>query len=215
MASRKNHNTASLASVIRETREDRGISIRELGRRAGVSAGQISRIEAGEVEKPSRETLGAIARALGGRPDPLLVIAGHFDEGREVERLRSAFDQIADEHDTAISAANEFDFQLDDVPWTDPGALDRGDRLVLARRLFTAPVLDPVDFLADDGADEVIRTELRELMRAWPALTPERRRLIRGLLADQEVLSTFERMPNPPGRYEMDVRLSQRNDDGK
>src|SRR5947199_14912 len=39
-----------------------GLSVRELARRAGVSAAQVSRIESSHVRKPSRETIVAMAR---------------------------------------------------------------------------------------------------------------------------------------------------------
>jgi transcriptional regulator with XRE-family HTH domain len=67
-----------------------GISIRELARRADVSAAQISRIESGEVLKPSREILVALARALNRNPLPLLILAGHVageDARRSLLRL--------------------------------------------------------------------------------------------------------------------------------
>lgn len=56
-----------------------GLSARELARRAGVSAAQVSRIESGQVTRPSREILVALARALNRNPLPLIVLAGHMD----------------------------------------------------------------------------------------------------------------------------------------
>ena len=49
-----------------------------------VSAAQISRVESGEVLRPSREILVALARALNRNPLPLLILAGHVagDEAR-------------------------------------------------------------------------------------------------------------------------------------
>ena len=43
----------TLAEVIREARVRARLSMRELARRSGLSAARISRIEAGEVERPS------------------------------------------------------------------------------------------------------------------------------------------------------------------
>jgi transcriptional regulator with XRE-family HTH domain len=70
-----------VGETIRRTREGFGLSIRELGRRAGISAAQLSRIEAGHVEQPSIDTLVAVARALDRNPKPLLIASGHI--GRE------------------------------------------------------------------------------------------------------------------------------------
>ncbi len=69
-----------LREVIREAREELELSIRELARRSGISAGQISRIESGDVDKPSPSTLSALAAALGRSPVPLLYLAEHIDE---------------------------------------------------------------------------------------------------------------------------------------
>jgi transcriptional regulator with XRE-family HTH domain len=68
-----------------------GISIRELARRAEVSAAQISRIEAGHVLKPSREILVALGRALNRNPLPLLVLAGHLEGAEAQTALRPYF----------------------------------------------------------------------------------------------------------------------------
>lgn len=68
-----------------------GMSIRELARRADVSAAQISRIEAGHVLKPSREILVALGRALNRNPLPLLVLAGHLDGAEAGTALRPYF----------------------------------------------------------------------------------------------------------------------------
>jgi transcriptional regulator with XRE-family HTH domain len=59
-----------------------GLSIRELGRRTGVSAAQLSRIEAGRVRQPSIDTLVAVATAVGRSPKALLIVSGHIS-GRE------------------------------------------------------------------------------------------------------------------------------------
>src|SRR3954453_2966697 len=68
-----------VGGLVRAGREQHRISLRELGRRSGISAGQISRIEAGEVERPSVETLQAIAEALGRSAAPLLLAAGYIE----------------------------------------------------------------------------------------------------------------------------------------
>jgi hypothetical protein len=52
--------------------------MREIARRSGLSPAQISRIESGDVEQPSAETLTRIARALERNPEALLIATGRF-----------------------------------------------------------------------------------------------------------------------------------------
>ena len=91
-----------LGAVLAEAREQGGVdvpagmSIRQLARRAGVSAAQISRIEAGEVRKPSREILVALGKALNRNPLPLLVLAGHLTRGDAQTALRPFFREGAE-----------------------------------------------------------------------------------------------------------------------
>jgi transcriptional regulator with XRE-family HTH domain len=80
-----------LGETIRRAREGFGFSIRELGRRAGVSAAQLSRIEAGQVEQPSIDTLVAVARALDRNPKPLLIASGHIGREEALATLRPMF----------------------------------------------------------------------------------------------------------------------------
>lgn len=68
-----------------------GLSVRELARRAGVSAAQVSRIESGQVSRPSREILVAIARALNRNPLPLIILAGHLDAREAQDALAPLF----------------------------------------------------------------------------------------------------------------------------
>jgi transcriptional regulator with XRE-family HTH domain len=80
-----------VGETIRRTREGLGLSIRELGRRAGVSAAQLSRIEAGQVAQPSIDTLVAVARALDRNPKPLLIASGHIGREEALATLRPMF----------------------------------------------------------------------------------------------------------------------------
>jgi transcriptional regulator with XRE-family HTH domain len=56
----------ALGEVLRARRNDRGESQEEVGYRAGLTAGTVSRIELGE-GRPEWETVRAIARALDFR----------------------------------------------------------------------------------------------------------------------------------------------------
>ncbi len=98
-----------VGEAIRRAREGLGLSIRELGRRAGVSAAQLSRIEAGQVEQPSIDTLVAVARALDRNPKPLLIASGHIRRAEALATLRPMFrEHRSDVYDP------EFDSELVD-----------------------------------------------------------------------------------------------------
>lgn len=70
----------SLGHVIREAREQLDLTIRELGRVAGISHTQLGRIESGKVQTPSKEMLATIAKALDRNPLPLLILGGHLSD---------------------------------------------------------------------------------------------------------------------------------------
>src|SRR5688572_6316295 len=74
-----------LGPLIKEMREASRVPLRELGRRAGVSAGQLSRIENGQVAQPAQDTLERLARALDRDPRPLEFLAD-----------RMSFEEICD-----------------------------------------------------------------------------------------------------------------------
>ncbi len=84
----------TLAEVIREARVRTRLSMRELARRSGLSAAQVSRIEAGAVERPVAETLVRLAKALGRDAQLLLVFAGHIRGARAQQLLRQAIEVL-------------------------------------------------------------------------------------------------------------------------
>ena len=97
----------TLAEVIRDARVRARLSMRELARRSGLSAAQISRIEAGEVERPVAETLVRLAKALGRDAQLLLVFTGHIRGARAQQLLRQAIEALPEpsraEHNPALS----------------------------------------------------------------------------------------------------------------
>ena len=97
----------TLAEVIRDARLLARLSMRELARRSGLSAAQISRIEAGEVERPVAETLVRLAKALGRDAQLLLVFTGHIRGARAQQLLRQAIEVLPEpsraEHTPALS----------------------------------------------------------------------------------------------------------------
>jgi transcriptional regulator with XRE-family HTH domain len=84
----------TMAEVTREARVRAGLSMRGLARRSGLSAAQISRIEAGEVERPVAETLVKLAKALDRDAQLLLVFAGHIRGARARQLLRQGIEAL-------------------------------------------------------------------------------------------------------------------------
>jgi transcriptional regulator with XRE-family HTH domain len=97
----------TLAEVTKEARVRARLSMRGLARRSGLSAAQISRIEAGEVERPAAETLVRLAKALDRDAQLLLVFAGHIRGARARRLLREAIDALPEpgraEHADALA----------------------------------------------------------------------------------------------------------------
>jgi transcriptional regulator with XRE-family HTH domain len=84
----------TLAEVTKEARVRGHLSMRGLARRSGLSAAQISRIEAGEVERPAAETLVRLAKALDRDAQIFLVFAGHIRGARARQLLREAIEAL-------------------------------------------------------------------------------------------------------------------------
>jgi len=84
----------TMAGVIREARTRARLSMRGLARRSGLSAAQVSRIEAGEVERPAAETLVKLAKALDRDAQLLLVFAGHIRGARARQLLQQAIEAL-------------------------------------------------------------------------------------------------------------------------
>ena len=96
-----------MAEVTREARLRAGLSMRGLARRSGLSAAQVSRIEAGEVERPVAETVVKLAKALDRDAQLLLVFAGHIRGARARQLLRQAIEAVPEpgsaEHAEALA----------------------------------------------------------------------------------------------------------------
>jgi transcriptional regulator with XRE-family HTH domain len=86
----------TMAELTKEARTRARLSMRGLARRSGLSAAQISRIEAGEVERPAAETLVKLAKALDRDAQLLLVFAGHIRGARARQLLRQAIEAMPD-----------------------------------------------------------------------------------------------------------------------
>jgi transcriptional regulator with XRE-family HTH domain len=97
----------TLAELTKEARVRARLSMRGLARRSGLSAAQVSRIEAGEVERPVAETLVKLAKALDRDAQLLLVFAGHIRGARARQLLRQAIEALPEpgraEHADALA----------------------------------------------------------------------------------------------------------------
>jgi transcriptional regulator with XRE-family HTH domain len=97
----------TMAEVMREARVRAGLSMRRLARRSGLSAAQISRIEAGEVERPVAETLVKLAKALDRDAQLLLVFAGHIRGAKARQLVSQAIEALPEpgraEHADALA----------------------------------------------------------------------------------------------------------------
>ena len=87
-----------LGNRLKEAREARGLTQRELGRHVGITAQSISNYEAGGKATPSLSTLLKITAALGVPPSQLL---DHLDDRSRTARDPRYADQAAIERQLA------------------------------------------------------------------------------------------------------------------
>jgi Helix-turn-helix. len=171
--------------------------MRELARRCGVSAGQLSRIESGDVGQPEVETVRSVAQALGVPTVPLLVISGHLGQ-QDLEQFVDEREGLFDTEDLGFIIRGETSNLEHDRTL---GPLDAAS-IIIER-------WNPRALSRELGLDEdPAQHQVDEVAAAWPGLTEDRRRMVLAFVADQEVLSRLERMPNPPGRYLPSVTLN-------
>src|SRR6185437_2023417 len=171
--------------AVKKAREGFGLSMRELARRSDVSAAQISRIEAGEVERPSVDTLISIAHALDRYPRPLLIASSHIagDEARDL--LRHYFrDRAGAEYDPAVDSElveewlHGWHDKLEDARrlLDDPETSD-GDLRRLAVEVFlTAETAETLwsDSWIEELGERTGDEELRQLVMLWQGLLARR-----------------------------------------
>ena len=194
-----------IGETIRKAREGYGVSIRELSRRAGVSAAQISRIEAGAVDQPSIDTLIAIARALDRNPKPLLIVSGHLAGPEAVAWLREIFREHcgADyDPDADSELVDEWEHGWSEKLAETRRVLANADpderelRSIAADVFLTAETEETLwweswlaPLLEQQGGDE-----LRSLVQSWQLLPAPRRAKVLEYTGDQVELSRSERL---------------------
>lgn len=191
-----NTSDKTLANAVRRSREVRRLGVRELSRLSGVAAPQISRLERGEIKKPTLETLISLARAFEWNPIPLLILAGYVELDEARARLNQYFADGAE--------------LIDD--WLANG--ERGAKAVEAARAAIADPSVTLERLQDLAFDvwwsgETVETlwedlygvlpalgeyetDLRDIVGAWPSISFERRRRVVQFVRDQLQLSQQE-----------------------
>ena len=177
------------------------MSVRELSRRSGISAGQISRIENGETKQPSPKTLQALANGLVD-PTLLLIVAGYLPEDDGVDYMEGLTISMGDARDSLDETVNRL---FEDIGYADEVAEDP-KKAAAYLSLRSQSLNLNVNWDADVNLDAPEKQAIREISAAWPALTQERKNLILALVSDQEVLSRLE-VPKNQGRYRFDVKL--------
>lgn len=185
----------SLALLVWTGRRDAGLSVRELARRAGVPPSQVTRVEKGEILRPSVGFLTSVATALAKPVEPLLYMAGHISDA-EFDQLTAGWRATLEEVETAFSVVDGF--------------LADGRRDVAAQGAFFGPGAAEIaaSLLSLGGGAE--ERELRDLLAMWQGLTATRRRALLSFAADQERLSVLDRRDAEPGRYRVSVTLEDR-----
>ena len=100
-------NVSALGAQLRFLREERGLSLRELGRLADVDHAYIHRLETGGKESPSADVIGRLAKALKAARrdvDILLYLAAHPDTPVELVTLATKDSSIT--YDVFTGAAS-------------------------------------------------------------------------------------------------------------
>lgn len=72
---------------IRKMRKEKGITMRELERRSGVSQGYLSQIETNQRTQPKRSTLKKLAEGLDVSEYDLMELAGYLDKNEMIEKV--------------------------------------------------------------------------------------------------------------------------------
>lgn len=195
MDTSNNIDEKTIANAIRLCREGFGIGVRELSRRSGVAAPQISRLERGEVKKPTVETLVALARGLDWNPIPLLILAGYVDVEEARARLREYFAEGAELlEEWRVSPDGEKQIEAARAAIADPNTtLEQFQELafdVWAGGESGETLWDDVYAVLPALGEQ--HKELREIVGSWPSLSTERARRVIEFVRDQVQLSQRE-----------------------
>lgn len=132
----------TLGTFIKDKRIEKGMSGRELARRAGVDTAYVVRIERGEFRSPRPDTLKNIASALNMPITDLFALADYLIPGElphfapylrakyaelpveAIESITEYFSRVAAEHGVTVAGPANGE---DEVPWTRAEDIDPED----------------------------------------------------------------------------------------
>lgn len=183
-----------LSEAVKEGSRRAGLSTRALARRSALSLAQINRLRAGQVERPTLDTLVKIARALGRNPNLLFIVAGETSASRAREVLAEMFrdgSELIEVWKWLGNDVGETRALIAD-PETPEGKVRE-----LALDILIGPEADEVlwkdPFLlsAVEGPDA---EPIQELLRHWPTLSTERKQRVLAFVRDQAELSRLEEL---------------------
>lgn len=112
-----------LAQTLIERRHELGLSVREVGRRAGLDNGTIHRLEHGTNPNPSMDSLSAIAVALELPASDLLAITGSLPKNELptfAPYLRTKYPNMTDEALADMQSYFAFVSQKHNISTTGP-----------------------------------------------------------------------------------------------
>ncbi|MDH4228977.1 MAG: helix-turn-helix domain-containing protein [Nitrospirota bacterium] len=93
---------ADFGATLRSLRLAKGVGLRQLARRIGISPTYLSQVERGDTAPPVEERVLAMAQELGGDPDELLALAGRIPTA-----VRAAMSRHPGEMTALIVAAGQ------------------------------------------------------------------------------------------------------------
>lgn len=111
----------SFGKQLRELRESRGLSLRQIGYVAGVSSSYLSQVETGERSVPTPKVLKKLAPVLGVTYDRLMAMAGYtpgsgkVDEDGNDPQVQRILNQVVGLRATKGLSDDEKDAILDSV----------------------------------------------------------------------------------------------------
>jgi transcriptional regulator with XRE-family HTH domain len=153
----------------------RRVSLRSLARETRISAGQLSRIESGETERPEIRTLQALSPALDLNLSLLLALAGHLDPDRARRQLSvivsESRDELAEEYEDDGAYADELLAKVEALE-DDEGVRDLAMELAT---LATRPVGAPAELAEQAPVGATDRGLLTDVIRCWEEMTADRR----------------------------------------
>ncbi|MED1790981.1 helix-turn-helix transcriptional regulator [Brevibacillus laterosporus] len=89
-----------IGEYIKSIRESKGMGLRELARRSGISPTHLSNVEAGLRDNPKLDTLKKIAIGLNHPVENLIVYAGTLEDNLyyDVEKLKYILESLPSEY---------------------------------------------------------------------------------------------------------------------